>query len=573
MKNNPNQNVHDDYTAGSVFKPRAANRLAESIHYDFVVTQEQWDAYLSAHTGATGVNLGDVIASNADGTDNTHFGTVLAPVSIYIAANTSDMPLNLSSRLMSATAAADGPIVDASAYADSGVFKMPVTDGAINLYSAYPYTVEAVVGGINHWSTPQARVLFQDAHVINGVARAGAYATDSNINYQSISDCVIICQRLVGGEGFSISPDAGTLASPDYVPPVIYADWTSGSTYGSLHYYIRAVDTTAPGLYQQVKMSVSLGTEPSLVEGHSTAAYFYSLAKNTNTEVSFVNMELGMVLHVYANGNVSRELILHEDSVVVSDYDVTDIPLLFDASSTLGYYAKSLIKTGTNGYDWARIQVLRNGAFCTITEDCPDYTLGTIEWYSADVGGIDTTFKFKNSRTLDLYRWQSVYSVNDSMWPTSNHHITNSNSEWFDNARNTLPIDADDLAEGIVYTVRIHTMVLPFPEYDDTSNNPHLIESDTPLFRQAVDDSRYKFKLLFVSQNGWLEPAYWGSTTVNTNDASGGTRHVKVTQNTLTSTGTGLPVGQIPPRDTLKEAMLGEVLFVKLDGTVYIMRY
>ena len=89
MQNNPNQEIHTDYRANDIFKPVNANQLANSIHYDFVITQEMLDKYLEKHPSTTDIDVGNLIASDINGNDSSWENPVPAPVSIYIAAKTS----------------------------------------------------------------------------------------------------------------------------------------------------------------------------------------------------------------------------------------------------------------------------------------------------------------------------------------------------------------------------------------------------------------------------------------------------------------------------------------------------
>lgn len=595
MQNNANQSVHTNYAVNDVFKPNAANRLAESIHYDFVVTQRQWDNYIDKHPGDTDIDLGAVIASTEDGYDSSSatIVPVKAPVSIYIEADTgnTEHPLILNGLLISKVPVSTGKVVDISDFTDNGVMKLPQTNDAINIYASHPYAVKNIVGGINHWSTPKAPVKFMGIHVENGVTRAGAYATynvdplhdpSDPLEYGNITGCIIICQLLVsnGGTvsgGFTISP-TGTVTTNTYYPPVIYADWMSGTTAGCMYYHITTDDTQRKGLFQQIRISQALGTDPILYEQDVDSGYTYRYisTRHSASDVIFSNAETGVSLRVSEDGTITRVHASVGKTVIVSDYDVKDIPLLFDVDVTHQYeaVAVSMKRVFDSAYDWARITVNRGNGFMTVDEDCPDYIQSALKWYSASLGGVDSCFKFKGATVLELYRWHAVYSVESGdTYPSSTHHMTA--GQWYTNtedSRDSLSIDADDLKEGVIYTVRVHTMLLPLPvktTYVDTS---------IKLFEQAstksVLEELYMFKLLFVTQEGWLQPAYWGSTTTDTGE-SRVNLYINVLQNIEDAPQSGLPPESvsIPPRNTLRQIMFGEVMFVKLNGTIYIMRY
>lgn len=50
MINNPIRNIHTDYAPDDIFKPAAANALAASVEYDYVITKERIDAYRTKHS-------------------------------------------------------------------------------------------------------------------------------------------------------------------------------------------------------------------------------------------------------------------------------------------------------------------------------------------------------------------------------------------------------------------------------------------------------------------------------------------------------------------------------------------
>ena len=63
MINNPPRNIHTDYVANDVFKPKDANALAMSIPFDFVITKERVDEYREKHgyTQANSLDVGALI--------------------------------------------------------------------------------------------------------------------------------------------------------------------------------------------------------------------------------------------------------------------------------------------------------------------------------------------------------------------------------------------------------------------------------------------------------------------------------------------------------------------------------
>lgn len=70
MINNPVRNIHTDYVANDVFKPKDANALAMSIPFDFVITKERVDEYREKHgyTQETWMDVGALLWEDYDDT-------------------------------------------------------------------------------------------------------------------------------------------------------------------------------------------------------------------------------------------------------------------------------------------------------------------------------------------------------------------------------------------------------------------------------------------------------------------------------------------------------------------------
>ena len=172
MQNNPNQNIHTDYVAFDVFKPMAANQLAKSIHYDFVITQDMIDNYV-AHLSASdfSIDVGGVIASNPDGTSGPWETPVVIPygkpINIFIAGKVPDgYYLNFHTRLIGIGTPV-GNILDCTAYSVDGNWDRTLTHDMVNVFSAYPYAVSVLVAGFNFWSTPETPVTINSPHPNN----------------------------------------------------------------------------------------------------------------------------------------------------------------------------------------------------------------------------------------------------------------------------------------------------------------------------------------------------------------------------------------------------------------------
>ena len=84
MINNPVRNIHTDYVANDVFKPKDANALAASVQYDYVITKERVDEYREAHelTQSDWLDVGDLLWENEDSPDYTCGGRAGAHILI-----------------------------------------------------------------------------------------------------------------------------------------------------------------------------------------------------------------------------------------------------------------------------------------------------------------------------------------------------------------------------------------------------------------------------------------------------------------------------------------------------------
>lgn len=85
MINNPVRNIHTDYVANDVFKPKDANALAMSIPFDFVITKERVDEYRETHeyTQEDWMDVGGLLWGDTDVTpDYTCGGRTAAHILI-----------------------------------------------------------------------------------------------------------------------------------------------------------------------------------------------------------------------------------------------------------------------------------------------------------------------------------------------------------------------------------------------------------------------------------------------------------------------------------------------------------
>lgn len=451
MQNNPSQNIHTDYVAHDVFKPIAANQLARSIHYDFVITQLQYDNYVAKHAGITQIDVGNLIASDEEGNDGPFDVPVPAPVSIYIAAKTS-MPLNFGSRLRKFSSTLNG-IVDCSAFTNEGSGVPGLTDGCINVYSQYPYHITCLEGGFNYWSTPEAPVTVRSAYQTNGTCRVGAYFTegDTDINFGDIpgESYEIICQRAMGNGKIKCEPSQGHAEEPTYTPSVYYAEWMTSSPATFPEYAILSTENVKPGLFQMVRASIVRKTIPMLLEvamsngenptptGKETC-YNFAGTRYTSGVLSayvFTNSEDGKKIVVFSDNSIIRENIgggAGGSPIILRDVYVPYSPGNITSSSTEINFDPSA------HYGDNKICLYQDGQFTVLANDSP--------WEFSEVGSTHPHFSFGGNNRLVWNTWYKFYYENNEVGV----EITEQNQN------KQINLSVDHLVEGVVYEVEIN---------------------------------------------------------------------------------------------------------------------
>lgn len=576
MLNNHNNEIYTDYRANDIFKPVNANQLAEAIHYDFVITQEKIDAVLEAiaptpdGSGYRNLDLGELIIRKVDGESAPWNGNVVKPpLNIFISGKLpSDVRLILDSRFLG-----DTMFIDCSDFKSSGSWSMTTTKDMINIYSAYPYAVSNLPGGFNFWSTPQAPLIYTNGVSNNGVIKLGAYKTTpgATTDFSGRQGGQVIAQDCYGGSVLRCDPGS---YYDSYVPFVVYANWmqcggvvanysiVSQSPGGSL-----TPTTSKPGLFQQMRETIATwNCEISLIVAQSYASSRYQFCGWDSDEIRFSNLDEGKIVTIHKNGAVTWKTAAVGSSggsskVVISDFDITNIPLLFK-NGTAEKYAKSLKSNGSNpnsDWDWARTLVLRNGMdYITVAQDCPNYG-GVLSWYFNDSR---TSFKFQGATELDLYKWGAVFAPNseDIGWGTT---MTDENCGWWTAKSSNIYIDYNDLQEGVVYTVRVHTMILPFGNMA-----PQTGTTSYKLFEQDRTGEHTQSSVYFCDNTAIVTPLYWGSDGKGVSGNPSNVFMNAVKQTTVHTSDSSSNGG-----NALEETNRAELIFVKLNGSVYVMKY
>lgn len=566
MQTNPNQNIHTDYQIDDVFKPEAANQLARSIHYDFVITQKMFDKFVEQHPSDTYIDIGRVICSNPDGTDGQTSGVVLAkaPISIFIEADTGRKPLEFTYVLTS--------IIDCSDFKVDGQWDAFVTKDMMNIYSAHPYIVQNLAGGYNFWSTPTAYIETAGGITNNGIAKIGSYKLTQSTNVVRPDNFQLVIEGLGLGVAFTYTASD---AAPDETfgsmrPSVVYGNWMTGSGV-STQYSVRGQGTPSPttiknGLYAQMQASVGdWDTEPILVVSNNQSTSRYQLSGWNSSAFMFSNVAEGKTVTIYKDGTVEWDGSASTggggsaESIIITDFDISALtnPPYPDEHTYQTEPLNSMLD-----YGWSNLRIKRPGynSFRTIQQETnnPD-----AQFYGVFRGGL---FNFESSNTVDWFTWGAISALNTKPNPNV--------VEWIPNAKNQLQISFNDLKDGVVYEVRIHLMQLVAAEYtmDSLSGAPIAMQQGIPgesVTRPTAQLSQ--FSIAFYDKNSLTSQGvvcFWGSSARTVAGWNSGVyvrfhKHsnvIKPTESSIYSS-------------NLQELAKATVRFVRLSGRIYIMEY
>lgn len=581
MQNNPKQQIHTDYRIDDVFKPEAANQLARSIHYDFVITQKMLDNYLEKHPAITSLDIGNLIASNEDGTDGTWGTPVKAPVSIYIAAKTSANDTYtwvFGGRLLGYTGSGSDYIVNCDDFMINGQYDFATTRDMVNVYTAYPYRLYAAVAGINHWTTPLNYVKIEPNVPQNyGVFKVGTYSMPGSYDMEGRETFQIVSQNAMNGM-FIINPTEGQVES-GYTPAVVYADWMGGGGGVTTGYTIKGLDMSEPttvmyGLYQQMGASTSIwNTEPILSVLHNHHTSRYQLSNWDSLKFTFSNVSEGKVVIVHKNGNIewknSGSKSGGSSDVIVFQDDGVMIPYL------AGRKFVSLDPTGLVSEDTqVRYSLLQDGQFVTYDNQTADVPLFKTPNSSNEYG--------LRPEGINHIIWNTWYGItaygrfegDEATDPLYVKTILNGSSEHATPGLNGLSrmyIVTDALVDGLVYELTINIRSIARIGLSDTGT---IIEPPSgELYGTMIAPSRYTnhFSLQFYTSTGTrVTPKRWADSSKDTHY----TLYPRFNSVPSNGEGTGfhidhpIGVGSLPP--VLATA---KVYFVKIDSNIYVMSY
>lgn len=570
MQNNPHQEIRTDYMVNDVLTPTAANQLARSIPFDFVITSVMVTAYMLKHPGFTVLDIGDLIASKIDGSDDATWDSpVQAPVRIFI-----NVPYNPSilfhfgGRLIQPTGTG-APILDCSGFKVSGNWDATVTKDMVYVYSAYPYRVVVPVAGVNFVSTPTAYVSFQygsPAH--SGVIKVGAYATelDASVYNQADRDAIqIICEQVIQGHPFTISPSGGHIGS-GYRPAVVMANWTSGAASTVLEYSLAREDTVKYGLYQQIEASIAMGTKPVIVENNTDFLARYTLSKQAATFFEFTNAALGHSIVLTELGAIQRKGVVSTSTsgkVIITDLYPDSVPHV-TKTQTEGRVSTGMYAPGD--YDWQKLLIYREdtATMSTVAEDI-GHTGDTTWFYPAK------PFDFKSAHTLDWFFW---YAISDYEYAEGASEPT---IGWYGNSRLSLFINSDTLREGTVYEINMHNVRLPIGVSTIGTEELYYNVQTSPIGRDLMAPLGSRPFVFFVNSTGGRPNIrYWGDTTLGGKAAGShpdgvyAAFYAPYTVNDYTKYASEADTLFSSP---LCDLAVAKVTFVKLNGVIYIMSY
>lgn len=570
MQNNPHQEIRTDYMVNDVFTPTAANQIARSIPFDFVITSVMVTAYMLKHPGLEVIDIGDLIASKIDGSDDATWDSpVQAPVRIFINAPYNPSILfYFSGRLIQPTGT-DAPILDCSGFKVSGDWDATVTKDMVYVYSAYPYRVLTPVAGVNFVSTPTAYVSFKYGNPPSpGVIKVGAYATELDAvayNLGERDDIQIICEQVVQGHPFTISPSEGHIET-GYRPAVVMANWTNGAASTVLEYSLAREDTVKYGLYQQIEASIALGTKPVIVENNTDFLARYTLSKQAATFFEFTNAALGHSIVLTELGAIQRKGVVGTSTsgkVIITDLYPNEVPHV-TKTQDVGRVSTGMYAPGS--YDWQKLLIYR--------EDTA--TMSTV---AQDIGHIEDTawfypakpFDFKAAHTLDWFFW---FAMSDYEYAEGASEPT---IGWYRNSRIILHINSDTLREGTVYEINMHNVRLPIGVSKIGTAELDYNVQISPIDRDTLEPLGNSPIVFFVNSEGAsTNIRYWGDTTLGGRDPGSlpngvyAAFYAPYTTNDYTKYASEADTLFNRP---LCDLAVAKVQFVKLGGVIYIMSY
>lgn len=459
MLENPSQGIRN-YSIGDVFTPDDANARRERIHFDFVITEEQFQRYKANHSDAR-IDIGDVILSEEDGSDGPGLSFPLDhPITIYIDATTteSDILDFANGRFLGDDQIFPQEVISAwTAGYGGGIL--------VHLYTRCPYSIytDNLCGGIAYHTTSQAYV-----NLIPAEGSGGWYGV-----------CLLGTFQIQGGEVFN------TYKRPGYVGPnsgltIIYERCLEGRlTWEEDPPSMQPADNTIPGVIQAAWQSAYIVSEIQIPVGLTHWYGTYARCHEAYTcndghvivrVISGDKEEIlslasisgsaaqGTGVMVFQGGSLELHVKDTDDlvwkaagssakapgPVIIRDIDIPSKSGAVTVGDTLVNFD---VLNGAVGSD-ARLTICQDGEFRTIAKTGSDAT----SWEFSSLGPNYEHFDFKDSTRLEWYTWYKYHweGLAGSTPVTINEA----------NRKTELMISADKLAEGLVYEVAINVCAL-----------------------------------------------------------------------------------------------------------------
>lgn len=552
MINNPNQEIHTDYKVNDIFKPVNANQLARAIHYDFVITQEMLDAYTAKYSGDT-IDVGNLLSTKVDGSIAA-FTAIPAPCSIYIAANTKGYKLEFFQRLFG-DSSSTGHIIDITDFKDSsGQYTYEKTRDMLDVYSAYPYEITSICGGVNFWSTRTAPLTVNTIGIPwDGVCRIGNYICNEQLDFGPRSGLQVVFGNNVGGFRPKASVSAGQ-ASTGYIPTVVFANWMNGNG-TTTEYHIDSVSLSEPGLFQSVSEAYTqYSTSVTLQVSRGDTVEAYPLSKVSSTEIRFSNADIGKTVILAPDGSISwenmqggstasRDIIILQDDGVIVPYSGGAKYMSLDPENV------------TDNPTQVRYSILQNGLFTTYK------TVDAVDAYIVPTSYSSSGLRPRNTTKIVWNTWYKItaYGVFDDDpvgTPSHNKDIVNEHR--------SVVIVADTLVEGLVYEMTINIRANAICS---SSGSGGVLVDYGGMHAPSIIDHPYT--LMFYTSTGATVSTYkWADTSKL------GNYFVKPTFNRVPSTDTQIGFGPASGSMHIAPVLASAIVhFVKIGDKIYTMGY
>lgn len=539
MQQNPSQGIQK-YNIDDVYTPSDSNSRRERMSFDFVITDKQLTQYKQLHQG--NIDIGELILSKEDGSSGEALEAPLSnPISILIDAHTteSDVFDFYSSRIMAANQIFTAAVTAAWAAGYSG-------KTLVHVYSRAPYavTVGSTGGGIAYHSTPEAYIKIPQASSssagLDGVCKigvckvTGAYNRYGRRGWDGSTGLTVIYEKCLSGTITWEDIDSSERPWSSDTPGAVCAPWMSSSVDCEIE--ITSGLARKYGIFSRIEQARSMGAEPVIVatEGQALSKLRFVSTGGTpgGTDAFFAFEGDGKRLVVgYYNtltwssqGGVSQDVRVRLIDQHIPEGAEPDTRLRYAVTESRGNTVQAVTFYGSNS----------------------------------------TLFDFGSASALDWYTWTTVTVGTSSL---DRHEEPNGNKDLY--------LNADTLAEGVVYEVNL-ALTHMHPMYggreelrteEDASGKVTRVY--TEITGAEGSDSSYKFALHFCDSSGAGVPLKgWAPISSPTSSMINGAGVLTFRLHRHLGVDSTAPGG-----DTFPEEAHGKAIFFKHGGNVYILGY